>query len=113
MTLFAVVVHREKLFLLGVKESHDVATFQHLVQVLALLHKQRYLPRCRGIHHIHLNILNTVRRMAIINNIFVYLFASGIINQFVIGRYVQSLATAVDWVHNHFITQNDRIARRT
>jgi len=51
--------------------------------------------------------------MAIINNVCGYLFASGIINQFVIGRNVQSLPTAVDWVHNHFITQNDRIARRT
>jgi hypothetical protein len=52
MLFLLVLVHRQEFFLLGVKEADDVAAFQDIVEIFPVFHKQRNLPRRRGIDHV-------------------------------------------------------------
>lgn len=89
--LLLVLVHRQKLFLLGVKQSHDVATLQDFLLVLTMFHEQGHLPGGGRVHDIDF-------------------LAAGIIAQFIIRSHVETLPTRVHRLHNHFIADDDAVA---
>lgn len=89
--LLFVLVHRQKLFLLGVKQSHYVATLEDLLLVLSVFHKEGHLPGSGRVHDVDF-------------------LAAGIVAQFVIGGHVEALPTRVHRFHDHFIADDDAVA---
>lgn len=89
--LLLVLVHGEELFLLGVKEPHDVPSFENLLLILSVLHEERDLPGGGRVDDVDF-------------------LAAGIVAELVVGGDVEALATGVDRLQDDLVADDDAVA---
>lgn len=91
MLLLLVLVHREKLLLLRVKQPHNVAALENFLLILPVLHEERHLPRRGRVDDVDL-------------------LAAGIVAQLVVCGHVETLPTRVHRLHDHLVADDDAVA---